>query len=309
MITLEIQKLVPRGYCHGVVNAIKMIKQLDFSAHKQPIYLLGMLIHNKKVNDFFAEQGITILHNPYRTRLELIENIEDGTVIFTAHGVSDEVKKKAKEKELDIVDTTCTDVTKSFDFIKEYINDGYHILYIGKKGHPESEAALAISDQMTLIESEDDLDALPDFDKVALTNQTTMSFYDVYRIHQAALKKYDDLYLIDEICDATRARQEAVIEQDKDNDLCIVVGDHLSNNTRKLAEVSEKEAGIKSIVIESLADLTSDDLKDVKKVSITSGASTPTKITNEVIHFLETYNPDNPQTQHITSSITKHNVL
>ncbi|MEC9485808.1 MAG: 4-hydroxy-3-methylbut-2-enyl diphosphate reductase [Candidatus Izemoplasma sp.] len=306
---MEIQKLVPRGYCHGVVNAIKMIKQLDFSAKKQPIYLLGMLIHNKKVNDFFADQGITILHNPYRTRLELLDNIQEGTVIFTAHGVSDEVKDKAKDKNLDIVDTTCSDVTKSFDIIKTFINDGYHILYIGKKDHPESEAALAISDKITLIESEDDLKDLPDYEKVALTNQTTMSFYDVYRIHQEALKHYENLYLIDEICDATRARQDAVIHQDDDNDLCIVVGDHLSNNTKKLAEVSIKEAGIPAIVIESIADLTLEDLKDVKKVSITSGASTPTKITNEVINFLKIYDPDNPKTFNPSSNITEKNVL
>ncbi|MCF7925590.1 MAG: 4-hydroxy-3-methylbut-2-enyl diphosphate reductase [Candidatus Izimaplasma sp.] len=306
---MEIQKLIPRGYCHGVVNAIKMIKQLDLSQQTQPIYLLGMLIHNKKVNDFFAEKGIRILHNPFRTRLELLDHIEEGTVIFTAHGVSDDVIQKAKAKHLDIVDTTCSDVRKSFDVIEEYLSDGYTIIYIGKKGHPESEAARSISDDVYLIEDEAELDALPAFEKVALTNQTTMSFYDVYRIHQSALDKYPNIQLIDEICDATRSRQEAVINQDKDVDLCIVVGDHLSNNTKKLAEVSEKEANIPAIVIETLADLDINRLTNVKKVSVTSGASTPTKITNEVVKFLELFDQNNPVTFHTTSHITKKNVL
>lgn len=306
---MKIQKLVPRGYCHGVVNAIKTIKCLDTKNIKHPITILGMLIHNKSVNAFFENKGITILHDPTKTRLELLDLVDEGTVIFTAHGVSDAVIQKATTKGLDIINTTCSDVQKSFDTIQTYLQNGYSVIYIGKKHHPESEAAIAISEDVHLIESVKDLDALSLTNKVAITNQTTMSLYDVYHLYEAAKERYGDVVLIDEICDATRNRQEAVLNQDKDTDLCIVVGDYLSNNTLKLAEISKTQAHIDSIVIESLADLDVTLLKNVNKVSVTSGASTPTKITNEVIQFLTRYDPLDEQTHSAISFMAKSNIL
>lgn len=306
---MKIQKLVPRGYCHGVVNAIKTIKFLDTKNIKHPITILGMLIHNKSVNAFFENKGITILHDPTKTRLELLDLVHEGTVIFTAHGVSDAVIQKATLKGLDIINTTCSDVQKSFDTIQYYLKDGYSVIYIGKKHHPESEAATAISNDVHLVESIQDLDALSLTNKVAITNQTTMSLYDVYHLYEATKKRYNDVVLIDEICDATRNRQEAVLHQDKDNELCIVVGDHLSNNTLKLAEISKKQAHIDAVVIESINDLDVSLLKHVKKISVTSGASTPTKITNEVIAFLTRFDPLDEHTHSTSSTITNKNVL
>ena len=307
---MKIQKLVPRGYCHGVVQAIKTIKTLDTQNLKQPITILGMLIHNKLVNEHFQKKGINILHDPTKTRLELLEQIDKGTVIFTAHGVSKQVIDKAKSKGLDIINTTCSDVEKSFDTISSYLERGYQVLYIGKKGHPESEAACQIDNSILLIESVNDIININEsFQKIAVTNQTTMSLYDVYSIYEAAQRKFPNIVLIDDICDATKARQEAVINQDTDVELCFVVGDKLSNNTNKLAEISVEKAGIPAIVIETLNDISLNDIINLKKVSVTSGASTPTRVTKEVIDYLMQFDKKDTSTYSINSKITTNNVI
>ena len=303
-------RITPRGYCHGVVNAINTITNLDTLSTKKPIYILGMVIHNKKVVDSLNQMDLISLHDESKTRLELLDEINSGTVIITAHGVSPEVYNKAMEKGLSIIDTTCDDVIKSQDTITEYTNKGYEVIFISNSAHPESEAAIGISDKVHVIEKLDDLLSLNiDSNKVALTNQTTMSIFDVFYISEEAKKRYPHIIIIDEICNATRIRQEAVATQDKSVDHCFVVGDKLSNNSRKLSEVSIKIANIDSTLIESVEDIDIKKLKKYTSVSVTSGASTPTKITKEVISFLEQFDKDNPLTHSNKSSITKHNLL
>jgi len=303
-------RITPRGYCHGVVNAINTITNLDTLSTKKPIYILGMVIHNKKVVDSLNQMDLISLHDESKTRLELLDDIDSGTVIITAHGVSPEVYNKAMEKGLSIIDTTCDDVIKSQDTITEYTNKGYEVIFIGNSAHPESEAAIGISDKVHVIEKVDDLLSLNiDSNKVALTNQTTMSIFDVFYISEEAKKRYPNIIIIDEICNATRIRQEAVAAQDKSLDHCFVVGDKLSNNSRKLSEVSIKIANIDSTLIESVEDIDINKLKKYVSVSVTSGASTPTKITKEVISFLEQFDKDNPSTHSNKSSITVHNLL
>ena len=154
---METIKISPRGYCHGVVNAINTITNLDHLSMKLPVYILGMVIHNKQMVNSLESLGYITLHDPSITRLELLDQIESGTVIFTAHGVSPEVYKKAKQKGLSIIDTTCDDVFKSQNVIKEYLNKGYEIIYIGKHTHPESEAARGISNKIHIIEKMSEL--------------------------------------------------------------------------------------------------------------------------------------------------------
>jgi len=303
-------RITPRGYCHGVVNAINTITNLDTLSTKKPIYILGMVIHNKKVVDSLSQMDLISLHDESKTRLELLDEIDSGTVIFTAHGVSPQVYNKAMEKGLSIIDTTCDDVIKSQDTITEYASKGYEVIFIGNNAHPESEAAIGISDKVHVIEKIDDLFSLTiDSNKVALTNQTTMSIFDVFSISEEAKKRYPNIVIIDEICNATRIRQEAVEIQEKNVDHCFVVGDKLSNNSRKLSEVSQKIAHINSTLIESVEDIDINKLREYTSVSVTSGASTPTKITKEVISFLEQFDKDNPSTHINKSSLTKHNLL
>jgi len=281
-------KITPRGLCHGVVNAINTITKLDQKSTPKPIYILGMLVHNKQVVDTFSDKGIITLHDPSKTRLELLDQIDHGTVIFTAHGISPKVHQKAIEKNLHIIDTTCQDVTKTQVLIKEYTDDQYSIIYIGKHGHPESEAAKDIHENVHLIQNINDLDNLDLKGKIAVTNQTTMSLYDVYNLSVKIKEIYPESIFIDEICNATRIRQEAIMNQEK-VDHCFVVGDKLSNNSRKLVQVSIEQAGIDATLIENVHDIDIEKLKNYKSVSVSSGASTPTRTTKEVIDFLTNF--------------------
>ncbi len=287
---MKIIKLTPRGYCHGVVNAINVLENvIDDAKYERPIHMLGMIIHNKHTIEYFENKGVVIVDDKTKTRLELLDEIESGTVVITAHGCSPEVIEKAKSKNLTIVNATCKDVEKVHLNIVEKLDQGYKILYVGKKRHPETEGVLGISKSIYLITSEDDIDNI-NFDnteKYYITNQTTLSKFDLNSIfdkincQSSAKIMYDN-----EICDATTVRQNAVIMQDK-VDLCIVVGDRYSSNTAKLVEVSEKYAGIKAIQVETINDLDLTEISTLSSVSVTSGASTPTHITNEVIQTLE----------------------
>lgn len=283
-------KITPRGYCHGVVNAINTITKLDKKSIPKPIYILGMLVHNKKVIESFQDEGIITLHDPSKTRMELLDLIDQGTVIFTAHGISPNVIQKAKDKGLYIIDTSCKDVLKSQKVVNDYLSMDYEIIYIGKKNHPESEAAMDISNRVHFIENQSDIDQLELNGKIALTNQTTMSMYDVYQIAEYAKTKFPEIVFIDEICNATRIRQEAVINQEPVDHL-FVVGDKLSNNSIKLAYVSKTQAQIDSTLIESVYDIDLELLKTYQSVAVTSGASTPTNVTREVIDFLSQFDP------------------
>jgi len=303
-------KITPRGYCHGVVNAINTITNLDLLSTKKPIYILGMVIHNKQIVNSLNHLDLITLHDESKTRLQLLDEIDSGTVIFTAHGVSPEVYKKAQEKNLDIIDTTCVDVFKSQNTIKEYINKNYSVIFIGKHSHPESEAVKGISKEVFVVETIADINKLKITNPhVCLTNQTTMSIFDVYYLSEEAKKFYPNLIIIDELCNSTRIRQKAILDQDPSIDHCFVVGDKLSNNSKKLVEISSFESHIPSTLIESVEDIDIELLKTYDVVSVTSGASTPTKVTKEVIDFLEQFDKNNISTFNNKTTITSNNLL
>ncbi|MDT8861766.1 4-hydroxy-3-methylbut-2-enyl diphosphate reductase [Alkalihalobacillus sp. MEB130] len=290
---MNVKKISPRGYCYGVVDAMVLARQAAANLDlPRPIYILGMIVHNKHVTDAFEEDGIISLDGP--NRLEILKQVDKGTVIFTAHGVSPEVRKLAKEKGLTVVDATCPDVTRTHDLIKEQVAQGYEIIYVGKKGHPEPEGAIGVAPHAVhLVESTEDVQNLQiKTDKIIITNQTTMSQWDVSDIMKKAMEMYPSAEVHNEICLATQVRQEAVAEQAKECDLVIVVGDPKSNNSNRLAQVSEQIAGTKAYRIGDITELQQDWLQGVTTVGVTSGASTPTPITKEVISFLENYDPE-----------------
>ncbi|WP_062198661.1 4-hydroxy-3-methylbut-2-enyl diphosphate reductase [Massilibacterium senegalense] len=307
---MEVIKISPRGYCYGVVDAMVIASQAAQNKdYPRPIYILGMIVHNHHVTDAFTDEGIITLDG--RDRLALLDEIDHGTVIFTAHGVSPEVRQKAKNKGLTIVDATCPDVTKTHDLIREKKQEGYHIIYIGKKGHPEPEGAVGIApDIVHLVQTEEDIKALNfESNKIIVTNQTTMSQWDVAHLMNAIKCRYPHAEIHNEICLATQLRQEAVANQAKKADLTIVVGDPRSNNSNRLAQVSEEIAGTKSYRISDLSELKLEWLNEVQKVAVTSGASTPTPITKEVIAFLEQYDPNDESTWTIERKVTLDKIL
>lgn len=307
---METIKITPRGYCHGVVNAINTIIQLTEKSTTKPITILGMVIHNKQVVDYFKSKGIRTLHDPSKTRLELLDDIDDGIVVITAHGASPQVYEKARNKGLEIIDTTCTDVVKSHTVVKKLIADGYDIIYVGKHNHPESDGTKGLSDKVHVVETIEEVKQLDiNNDKVALTNQTTMSLYDIYLLAEQAKEQYPNIYFVDEICNATRIRQEAVRNADRNMDHIFVVGDRLSNNSRHLAYTAIEYANISSTLIEDVEDIDIEALKQYKLVGVTSGASTPTQVTNEVIAFLQSFDPDDSSTHNTTTSLKTETLL
>ncbi|MEK5497893.1 4-hydroxy-3-methylbut-2-enyl diphosphate reductase [Bacillus sp. FSL M8-0077] len=307
---MNVIKISPRGYCYGVVDAMVIAKNAALDKNlPRPIYILGMIVHNKHVTDAFEEDGIYTLDGP--NRLDILKQVESGTVIFTAHGVSPEVRQIAEEKGLVAIDATCPDVTKTHELISEKTADGYDIIYIGKKGHPEPEGAVGVApDKVHLVETEADIEALDlTSDKLLITNQTTMSQWDVHDLMELIKEKYPHVEYHQEICLATQVRQEAVSQQAGQADLTIVVGDPKSNNSNRLAQVSMEIAGTQAYRIGDLSELKLEWLQGVKTVAVTAGASTPTPITKEVIRFLENYEPDDESTWKIERTVPLSKIL
>ncbi len=307
---MEVIKISPRGYCYGVVDAMVLARQaaknLDLP---RPIYILGMIVHNSHVTNSFEDEGIITLDGP--NRMEILNQVESGTVIFTAHGISPEVRKLARDKGLTTVDATCPDVTKTHVLIKEKVAEGFEVIYIGKKGHPEPEGAVGVAPgRVHLIEKEEEIETLElTADKIVITNQTTMSQWDIKHIMKKLLEKFPGAEVHNEICMATQVRQEAVAEQAGQADLVIVVGDPRSNNSNRLAQVSEEIAGVTAYRIADVSELNTEWLKGIQKVAVTSGASTPTPITKEVIAYLEQYDAEKPETWEIVRTVNMQKLL
>lgn len=307
---MEVIKISPRGYCYGVVDAMALAMQTAQNLNlPRPIYILGMIVHNAHVTQYFENEGIVTLDG--ENRLEILDKITEGTVIFTAHGVSPEVRKRARDKGLTVVDATCPDVTRTHDLIREKVADGYTIIYIGKKGHPEPEGAVGIApEHVQLIEKPEEIEQLRvDTDRIIITNQTTMSQWDIRHIMNALIAKFPKAEIHNEICLATQVRQEAVAEQGRQADLVLVVGDPRSNNSNRLAQVAEQNAGVKAYRIADISELQTGWLQGPRKVAVTSGASTPTPITKEVISYLEQYDPLNPATWEIKRTINMKKLI
>ena len=309
---MEVIKITPRGYCHGVVTALNMVtKAITDPNVPKPIHILGMVVHNAHLTEALEACGVITIDGIGKTRQELLDKIDAGTVIFTAHGISPKVKKKAKAKGLHYIDASCKDVLKTHGIILDHIKRGYDVVYIGKKGHPETEGCMGLSETgIHLIQHMDDLANLEIANtNIIITNQTTLSSWDVGYIASAILDKFPTAEFIKEVCNATLIRQVAVAELAKKADLTIVVGDPKSNNTKRLVQISESIAKTPGIRIASLEDLNLDKLAGINTVAVTSGASTPTVITKEVIQFLEKYDPFDKSTHDTTSKIDKDKIL
>ncbi len=285
---MEIERVIPSGFCEGVARAIRMAKDARSEYPNEKIYIIGHLVHNRLISESLLNLDIVTLDDEKKTKEDLIDMIDSGIVIFSAHGIADKIKDKATRKGLTVIDATCPFVLKTKEIIKGRLDEGYDVLYIGKYKHPEAMAILSMSNKIRIIETASDVDRLNDDLKVFATNQTTMSTIEVKKIYDRISEKYPDALIADEICNATRKRQEAVMALRR-VDLLYVVGDPSSNNTNKLKEIAEN-IGIRKVqLIQSAHDIDIDDLKNVQKIYVTSGASTPNYLREEVIEVLKTY--------------------
>jgi len=293
---MEVIKISPRGYCYGVVDALQIVRQTAKEPNvPRPIYIIGQIVHNRHAIEELTNLGVVTLDGP--DRVSILEQVSEGTVIFTAHGVAPQVKQRARARGLHCIDATCPDVTVTHDLVRDLVAKGYYVLYIGKKGHPEPEGVVGeVPGHISLIEDEADVDALnltpEQQEKLAVSTQTTLSQWDTRRVIQYIKNRYPQAEVHIDICPATQTRQEAVVAQAKGADLTVVVGDPRSNNTNRLVQVSEELAGVPAVRIEDLSQLNTAWLQGKKRVAVTSGASTPSQLTREVIRFLEQYQPE-----------------
>lgn len=285
---MEIRRVVPSGYCKGVVNAIKLAKDTKLKYPNEKIYVLGMIVHNSYVTKELDNLGIITLDDTNKSKSDLIDEVNEGIIIFTAHGISDELKQKVINKGLKYVDATCVDVLKTKETIINYLNLGYDVIYFGKKNHPEADAIISINNKIHLVSNENDISELNiNNELIFMTNQTTMSYLELNKLIQKAKNKYPTLIIEEEICNATSSRQLAISNLEN-CDLLYVVGDVKSNNTNKLVEIGIKK-GIKTVkLIPSYKQIEDLDLIDVNNICVTAGTSTPPQLIDEVINYLKT---------------------
>ena len=272
------------GYCYGVIDAMVIAKNVAKSPDlPRPIYILGMLGHNHHVTESFEKIGVQTIEGENRL------------------AISDAVRQRAAEKGLTVVDASCPDVLITHEIVKKHLADGYEVIYIGKKGHPEPEGVLGIDpDRIHLLSNLQDLDALEQTGKVFMTNQTTMSMWDVSDIMAAVHEKFPQVVAHSDICQATSERQEAVAEQAVGCDLTIVVGDPRSNNTNRLAEVSRNQAGVPAHRVADVSEIKPEWLTQLPEdatVAVTAGASTPTAIVREVMDYLKQFDGQSAESQ------------
>jgi 4-hydroxy-3-methylbut-2-enyl diphosphate reductase len=290
---MEVVKITPRGYCYGVVDAMTMAKQVAKDPNvPRPIFVLGQIVHNRHAVEDLESLGIRTLDGGQR--IELLDQVPDGsTVIFTAHGVSPQVKEKARARGLNFFDATCPDVTKTHTLIQEKIRGGYSIVYIGTKGHPEPEGAMgeAPPHRAQLVTTADDVDSLTFVQDtpVAVVTQTTLSQWDTAEVIDAVLRRYPQAEVHNEICLATQLRQEAAVKAAQEVDMVVVVGDRRSNNSNRLVEVVEKVADKPAVRVERVEDLRPEWFTDRRRVAVTAGSSTPSQVTRAVIQWLEAF--------------------
>ncbi|MHB8573177.1 MAG: 4-hydroxy-3-methylbut-2-enyl diphosphate reductase [Candidatus Dormibacteria bacterium] len=284
---MEVVRITPRGYCHGVVDAIKIARK-EARETEGPIHMLGYLVHNEHVTDDLKQEGVSLVDAP--DRLSGLDLIQEGTVILTAHGVSPAVKERALARGLRVVDATCSDVVRTHDLVKDLVGRGYTVVYIGKRGHPEPEGVIGEAPgRVHLVENPEDVEALrlDPATPLAVTCQTTLSVWDTDELIGLIQDRYPSVEVHNEICRATQERQEAAVAAAADCDVVIVVGSARSSNSRRLVQVVQDRVGRPAHLIDTLADLDLEWLRGAARVGVTSGASTPSQITREVIHFLE----------------------
>lgn len=285
---MKVKILEPFGYCAGVEQAIKIALETKKKYSERPVVVLGMLVHNQDALEFLRKAEIETIYDPKKSLLELVDEIEEqAVVILTAHGHSQELEDKLHEKNIFFVDATCPFVTATFDIIKKVIHEGRDVLYLGKKNHPEANAALSINNHVYLVEPEQVV-LHRKYNKPLLINQTTFSEEEVKEATSFIKGKVKGVEIEPSVCHASTMRQKALRELPQDYELIYVVGGANSNNTETLFEIAQNSHPKARVIrIKNVDDINKKDLTGLSHIAISSGASTPKEITLAIKDYLE----------------------
>jgi 4-hydroxy-3-methylbut-2-enyl diphosphate reductase len=272
----------PRGFCAGVVRAIDIVN-LALETYGQPLYVRREIVHNKYVVNELHQKGTIFVD-------ELDEVPSGGRVIFSAHGVSPEVRAAAKARNLKVIDATCPLVTKVHHEAIRYAREGYTIILIGHEDHDEvigttGEAPTAI--KVLCSAEEVDRVEVPDPGRVAYLTQTTLSLNDTKEIIARLRQRFPLIKApaSEDICYATQNRQSAVLELARQAEVILVVGSSNSSNSCRLVEVAQT-TGVPAYLIDDIEDIETSWLAEVRVVGLTAGASAPEGLVERVLHYL-----------------------
>jgi len=271
----------PRGFCAGVDRAIDVVNQA-LQLYGSPVYVRKEIVHNKYVIRALAAQGAVFVDE--------LDDVPDGAVaIFSAHGVSPQVRATAAAKNLNVIDATCPLVTKVHMEAVRYAHEGRTILLVGHAGHDEVVGTMGeVPGQIQLVGSVEEAETVkvPDPDQVAVTTQTTLGVDDANVIIEVLRRRFPRLIApaSDDICYATQNRQTAAKLLAEDADLVLVLGSDNSSNSRRLREVAEG-AGAKAYLIDDATEIQPAWLEGVECVAITAGASAPEYLVQQVVAY------------------------
>ena len=274
----------PRGFCAGVDRAIEIVERA-IEKHGPPIYVRHEVVHNKYVVNNLKNKGAVFVD-------EISEVPEGCVVIYSAHGVSQAVRKEANDISAIIYDATCPLVTKVHKEVIRRQKYNHQVILIGHAGHPEVEGTLGQSDDsnsITLVESVGDIDGL-NFNQerdISYTTQTTLSVDDTSEVIEALQEKFPNIQSPkkSDICYATQNRQDSVKEVIKHSEILLVIGSKNSSNSNRLKEIADNQ-GKPAYLIDSSDDIDEQWLDNINSVGITAGASAPEILVQEVVSFL-----------------------
>jgi 4-hydroxy-3-methylbut-2-en-1-yl diphosphate reductase len=274
--------LKPRGFCAGVVRAIDVVK-IALDLYGPPVYVRKEIVHNKHVVEELRAAGAIFVE-------ELSEVPPGARAIFSAHGVSPEVRRQARERNLEVIDATCPLVTKVHLEAVRFARDGFSIVLIGHKDHDEVIGTLGeVPDRSYLVETVEDVDALvlPDPTRVRYLTQTTLSLEETRGIIERLKQRFPLIQgpHSQDICYATENRQMAVKAVGESIDLLLVVGSENSSNSKRLVEVGGN-GGVRSHLVNDSGDVDREWLEGVRNVGVTAGASAPEHLVLDLIEFL-----------------------
>jgi 4-hydroxy-3-methylbut-2-en-1-yl diphosphate reductase len=271
----------PRGYCAGVDRAVQTVERA-LELYDPPVYVRKEIVHNKTVVEQLRQRGAIFV--------ESVEDVPEGaTVVFSAHGVAPSVHAKARGRALQTIDATCPLVTKVHVEAKKFAADGYTIVLIGHAGHEEVEGTMGEAPaNIVLVQTEDDVDRLEvdDPERIAYISQTTLSVDETQAIIDRLRRRFPAIVgpRTDDICYATTNRQAAVKQLAEQCDLVLVIGSRNSSNSNRLVEVA-REHGADSHLIDSEGEVREDWLDGKRVVGITSGASAPESLVQQLVEF------------------------
>lgn len=285
----EIKLASPRGFCAGVDRAIEIVNRA-LALYGPPVYVRHEVVHNRTVVESLRAKGAIFVE-------EVAEVPAESLVIFSAHGVSQQVRAEAAKKNLRIFDATCPLVTKVHNEVSSFSRDQREAVLIGHAGHPEVEGTMgqyADPTRIYLIESVEDVETLQiqDVSQVSYVTQTTLSVDDTAKVIDRLRSRFP---LIegprkDDICYATQNRQDAVKDLAEACDLILVVGSANSSNSNRLRELAER-LGVRAFLIDNATLIDPNWLKDAEVIGVTSGASAPESLVEEVIARLQMDSP------------------